>query len=115
MRVFAVTTLTVVLLGLGAVAALAEEERQSVRLEKAFQRLELEAELESFYADLEQQAAGLSEAERRALYHQAEAELMDIIMASPVYAGPNLRKGLNHLDQVKDYLAWRLGLGATAS
>lgn len=113
MRVFIFAAAALVLLG--SSAALGVEARQSVDPAMAFQRLTLEAELESFYAALERQAAGLSEAERRALYAEAETRLTAMIVASPVYGGLKLRKGLTHLDQARAQLAWRIGLAEGAS
>lgn len=137
MRVFVFTTLATLLLGLGAAAALGESDEAAsepllpmaapergnassdvkavtdgkfVSRDLAFDRLVLEAELEEFYAELRQQAEGLTEEERLALYREAEAELLRMILGSPTYSGQNLSLGIEYAKLARLVLARSLGL-----
>lgn len=133
MRLFlAVTALTLVV-GFGTVAALADEipavpgpsyaaasgdvrapqGGQFVSLDRAFQRLELEAEIEDFYAQLTTQAQGLSEAERVELFYEAEAELREMVLESETYGGLHRMKGEDYLARARPALAFYLGLEET--
>lgn len=123
MRLFAIATLATVMLGLGtafAIAAPADAPRvtspdpqasQYVSVERALQRLELEAELEDFYAGLRAQAEGLDQAERRQLYLRSYSELARLILESDSYAGSGRTRGLAYLSDADVVLRRELGLG----
>lgn len=132
MRLFLAMTAITVVVGFGAVAALAEEASvapgpsyaaagdvrapqggQFVSLDRAFLRLELEAEIEEFYADLSARARGLSEEERIVLFHEAEEELRKMVLESETYAGEHRLKGEDYLARARHALAWHLGLDET--
>jgi len=130
MRLFLAATAITLCLGFSAVAALADEAPAApggttyaaagdvrapqggkfVSLDRAFVRLELEAQIEEFYADLIRQSQGLSEAERIELFHQAEAELHAMVLDSETYAGEHSRKGEDYYARARYVLAYHLGL-----
>lgn len=90
----------------------AVESGSFVSRDLAFDRLTLEARLEEFYARLAAEAEGKSEAERVALYHEAEAELTRLILGSSSYSGSNIEMGHDYLALARLALAQRLGLDA---
>jgi hypothetical protein len=133
MRLFLAMTAVTLVVGFGTVAALADETAavpgpsyaaaggdvrapeggQYVKLDRALQRLELEAKIEEFYADLTQQAEGLSRLERLELFHDAEETLRTLVLESETYAGEHHLKGEEYLDDARHALAWHLGLDET--
>jgi hypothetical protein len=131
MRLFLAAATLTVLLGFGAATLLAEEAVQPgpsyaaandvrapqggqfVSLDRAFQRLELEAGIEELYADLAQQAQGLSRMERLELFYEAEAQLRAMVLESETYAGEHRGKGEDYLARARHALAYHLGLDDT--
>ncbi len=133
MRIFAITTIATIMLGLGSALALADQvpaplldtgtttpnghritvpdpaNSQYVKLDRALQRLELEAQLEDFYAEIEARAEGLDEAGRVALYAEAERQLSRLILGSETYGGEQFGKGVDYLQHARLVLAQRLG------
>ena len=131
MRLFLAMTALTVVVGFGTVAALADETvavpgpsyaaasggdvvapkgGQYVKLDRAFKRLELEAKIEDFYADLTAQAEGLSRGERLQLFYDAEAQLRTMVMESETYAGEHRSKGEEYFSDARHALAWHIGL-----
>lgn len=133
MRLFLAATALTLVVGFSTVAALADETTavpgpsyaaaggdvrapqggQYVKLDRAFQRLELEAKVEEFYADLSQQAQGLSRLERLELFYDAEEALRALVLESETYAGEHRLKGEEYLDDARHALAWHVGLDET--
>jgi hypothetical protein len=133
MRLFLAATAFTLVIGFGTVAALADETvtapgpsyaaasgdvrapqgGQYVKLDRAFQRLELEAKIEEFYADLTQQAQGLSRMERLELFYDAEEALRTLVLESETYAGEHHLQGEEYLDDARHALAWHVGLDET--
>ena len=83
---------------------------QYVSLDRALQRLELEAQLEDFYAEIHAEAQGLDAAGREALYRDASRRLQRMILGSESYAGDNFRKGVDYLQGAQTVLARELGV-----
>jgi hypothetical protein len=128
MRLFLTAAALTIMLGLGAATLLAAETVQPgprhaaandvrapqggqfLSLDRAFQRLELEARIEEYYADLAQQAQGLSRIERLELFYEAEAELRAMVLESQTYAGEHRVKGEDYLARARHALAYHLGL-----
>jgi len=131
MRLFLAATALTLVVGFGTVTALADtpapagtihaaagdvrapEGGQYVNLDRAFQRLELEAQIEDFYAELTREAQGLSRLERLELYYEAEAELRAMVLESETYAGDHRLKGEDYLAKARHVLAYHLGLDET--
>ena len=88
----------------------AVESGSFVARDLAFERLTLEAQLQELFARLEAEAAGKTEAERVALYHEAEAELTRLVLGSTSYSGSNAAQGHDYLAVARLALAQRLGL-----
>ncbi len=135
MRIFAVTTIATIMLGFGSILALADQgavpaalidtgtttpgghvisvpdpaASQYVNVGRALQRLELEAQLEDFYAEMQARAEGLDEAGRAALYSEVEGQLRRLILGSETYAGDAFAKGVDYLKQARLVLARHLG------
>lgn len=77
----------------------------------AFQRLDLQADLEEFYAGVLAQAEGLSEEDKVELFRSIEPQLTELIYGRPQYQSVSgLDKGAKALDEAKADLAQRLGL-----
>ena len=123
MRIFAITTLATIMLGLGTAFAVAEPlasrpqvtapdpaTSQYVSLDRALQRLELEAQEEDFYAEIRAQAEGLDPAGREALYREATRRLQRLILGSETYAAGNFHKGVDYLRDAQVVLARELGV-----
>lgn len=127
MRIFAITTLATIMLGLGTALAVAEPlvgrapgapivtapdpaTSQYVALDRALQRLELEAQVEDFYAELRAEAEGLDAAGREALYRDATRRLQRLILGSQSFAGDNFEKGVDYLRDAQLVLARELGV-----
>lgn len=123
MRIFAITTLATIMLGLGTALAVAEPlvsrpqvtapdpaTSQYVSLDRALQRLELEAQLEDFYAEIRAQAQGLDATGREALYRDATRRLQRMILGSESYAGASFQKGVDYLEGAQSVLARELGV-----
>ena len=131
MRLFLAAAAFTVAAGLAAAATLAEgaaapgpnyaaasdvrapQGGQYLSLGRAFERLELEARIEEFYAELQVQAEGLSEAERVRLFHRAEEELRQMVLESESYAGQHRTKGQDYFERARHVLAYHLGLDDT--
>ena len=123
MRIFAITTLATIMLGLGTALAVAEPlvsrpevtapdpaTSQYVSLDRALQRLELEAQLEDFYAEIGAEAQGLDAAGRESLYRDATRRLQRLILGSESYSGANFQKGVDYLEGAQAVLARALGV-----
>jgi hypothetical protein len=131
MRLFLAATTLTLILGFGTVAALADSPApgatlhaaasdvrapdggQFVSLDRAFQRLELEAQIEDFYAELSREAQDLGRLERLELFYEAEAELRALVQGSETYAGEHRLKGEDYLAKARQVLAYHLGLDET--
>jgi hypothetical protein len=131
MRLFLTAAALTVLLGFGAATLLAAEPAkpgpsvaaasdvrapqggQYLSLDRALVRLELEARIEDYYAELAEEAQGLSRLERLELFHQAEAELRDMVLESETYGGEHRVKGEDYLARARHALAYHLGLDET--
>lgn len=87
----------------------AVESGSFVSRDLAFERLTLEAQLQEFFARLAAEAEGKTEAERVALYHEAEAELTRMVLGSTSYGGANVGQGHDYLAVARLALAQRLG------
>lgn len=130
MRIFTFSAIVTIVLGLGTAAALADGARgqpaaggpvvtapdpatsQYVKIDRALQRLELEATLEDFYAEIRGRAEGLDTAGREALYQEAERRLQRLILGSETYAGEQFAKGVDYLEDARLVLARTIGLQA---
>lgn len=128
MRIFTLTALATVMLGLGTALAIAQPAAATgtspgplvtrpdptssryVSVERALQRLELEARLEDFYAEQRGKAQGLGFAERESLYREAERELRLLVLGSETYSGAAAGQGMAYLNDARLVLRRELGL-----